>query len=233
MFLPKFKKDRLNRYKFYKFESQIRVKKFIINSTFFISEVRVKARYELFRLYDKFSVGYNYTNRCIITGHSRVPFRKFKVSRMEFRRLAKIGVLKGLTKSSWLYFIVMKSFSNLVSHIRNAGAVQNSFTLVPLSVFNLKALDIFYKQGIIVGYSIYDVNRAKVFISYLPNGVSLAGSLKVVSCPSRRVYITWKKLINYYSGIFCLVSTSRGLLTGTEAIRLRIGGELVCSRFYY
>lgn len=127
----------------------------------------------------------------------------------------------------------MRSFSNLISHIRNAGIVQNSSTLVPIAKFNLQVLDIFYKNGLISGYSVYDTKRLKVFISYLPNGVALAGSLRVISLPSRRVYVTWKKLVNYYSGIFCLVSTSKGLLTGTEAIRFKVGGELVCCRFYY
>lgn len=127
----------------------------------------------------------------------------------------------------------MRSFYNLISHIKNAGRVQNMFTLVPLSQFNLKVLEVLYREGFIIGYSIFDTKQAKVFISYLPNGIALSGSLKVMSSPSRRVYITWKKLINYYSGIFCLVSTSRGLLTGTEAIRFRVGGELMCARYYY
>jgi small subunit ribosomal protein S8 len=127
----------------------------------------------------------------------------------------------------------MRSFYNLVAHIRNAGAVQNTFTCVPLSTFNIKALEIFYREGFISGYSMLDSRQAKVFISYLPNGVAIAGSLKVISRPSKRVYVSWKKLVSYYSGTFCLISTSQGLMTGTEAIRLQVGGELVCVRFYF
>ena len=104
MFLPKFKKDRIDRFKFYKFEAVMSAKKFIINSAFFLSEIRVKARYEIFFLFDKYKVSRNYTNRCLLTGHPKVAFRKYRISRMEFRRLAKIGVLKGLRKSSWLFF---------------------------------------------------------------------------------------------------------------------------------
>lgn len=127
----------------------------------------------------------------------------------------------------------MRSFSNLISHLRNASMIHNSFTFVPISNFNLRVLDIFYNHGIIAGYSSYDFKVVKVFVAYLPNGMAVSGSLKIISCSSRRAYVSWKKLVNYYSGVFCLVSSSKGLLTGTEAIRFKVGGELVCSRSYY
>jgi ribosomal protein S14 len=95
--------DRQNRFRFYAYEPMVIAQKFIINSAVFISEVRVRARYELFKTYSiNKGAGHSYTNRCIITGHPRVPFRKFRVSRMEFRRLAKSGFFKGFRKSSWL-----------------------------------------------------------------------------------------------------------------------------------
>lgn len=127
----------------------------------------------------------------------------------------------------------MKSFYNLISHIKNAGMVQNASTLVPISKLNLVVLNILYREGIIRGYCVYDSKFAKVFVSYLPNALPLSGFLKIISTPSRRVYITWKKLVNNYSGIFCLVSTSSGVMTGTEAIRCHLGGELLCARYYY
>lgn len=102
MFQPKFKKDRYNRISFYKTEVKSCVNKFVINSVFFDSEIRIRARYTLFKFSDRFLLGHNYTNRCVFTGHPKVPFREFRVSRMEFRRLAKTGFLKGLQKSSWL-----------------------------------------------------------------------------------------------------------------------------------
>jgi len=40
-------------------------------------------------------------NRCEITGRSRAVYRKFKLSRLAFRRLALAGMIPGVTKSSW------------------------------------------------------------------------------------------------------------------------------------
>lgn len=40
-------------------------------------------------------------NRCAMTGRSRGFLRKFRVSRLTFRELANMGMIPGVTKSSW------------------------------------------------------------------------------------------------------------------------------------
>jgi small subunit ribosomal protein S14 len=40
-------------------------------------------------------------NRCQLTGRARGYMRKFKLSRLSFRELASIGMIPGVTKSSW------------------------------------------------------------------------------------------------------------------------------------
>lgn len=40
-------------------------------------------------------------NRCQMTGRARGFLRKFKVSRLVFRELASMGLIPGVTKSSW------------------------------------------------------------------------------------------------------------------------------------
>ena len=40
-------------------------------------------------------------NRCLLTGRSRGYLRKFRLSRLAFRRLALQGMISGVTKSSW------------------------------------------------------------------------------------------------------------------------------------
>lgn len=40
-------------------------------------------------------------NRCALTGRSRGYLRKFKISRLTFREMANMGMIPGVTKSSW------------------------------------------------------------------------------------------------------------------------------------
>ena len=40
-------------------------------------------------------------NRCVYTGRNKLIHRKFKLSRLSFLKLARNGLVCGLTKSSW------------------------------------------------------------------------------------------------------------------------------------
>ena len=40
-------------------------------------------------------------NRCALTGRARGFMRKFKLSRLSFREMASMGLIPGVTKSSW------------------------------------------------------------------------------------------------------------------------------------
>jgi len=40
-------------------------------------------------------------NRCELTGRSRAVYRRFKLSRVALRDLASVGLIPGVTKSSW------------------------------------------------------------------------------------------------------------------------------------
>lgn len=39
--------------------------------------------------------------RCELTGRPRGNLRKFKISRLSFREMASVGLIPGVTKSSW------------------------------------------------------------------------------------------------------------------------------------
>ena len=40
-------------------------------------------------------------NRCVVTNRGRSVYRKFKISRLEFQKLAGLSQIPGVTKSSW------------------------------------------------------------------------------------------------------------------------------------
>ena len=40
-------------------------------------------------------------NRCMVTGRPRAVYRKFKLARVMIRELGNMGMIPGLTKSSW------------------------------------------------------------------------------------------------------------------------------------
>ncbi len=53
--------------------------------------------------------------------------------------------------------------------------------------------------------------------------------IKIVSKPGRRVYVGYQDIPPVYSGIgINILSTSQGILTGAQAKKKRLGGELIC-----
>lgn len=63
-------------------------------------EEREKARIELNKM-PRDSSRVRLRNRCQLTGRARGNLRKFKLSRLCFREMALMGLIPGVTKSSW------------------------------------------------------------------------------------------------------------------------------------
>ena len=90
---------------------------------------------------------------------------------------------------------------------------------------------ILQEQGYIVGYS---VERARVGeelhvkLKYTDNRASVISGLKRVSKPGRRVYVASGDVPRVLGGMgTAVISTSHGLMTGHDARRNGIGGEIV------
>lgn len=63
-------------------------------------EERQAARMELNKM-PRDSSPHRLRNRCKLTGRARGYMRKFKLSRLCFREMASMGLIPGVTKSSW------------------------------------------------------------------------------------------------------------------------------------
>ena len=61
------------------------------------------------------------------------------------------------------------------------------------------------------------------------NGVGAIGGIKMISKPSRRIYAGKDGLKPVKNGYgISVISTSKGLMTGDEAKKAGIGGEIIC-----
>ncbi|MCB9072166.1 MAG: 30S ribosomal protein S8 [Bdellovibrionaceae bacterium] len=69
----------------------------------------------------------------------------------------------------------------------------------------------------------------RVFLNYNGAGQSKINGLRRMSRPGRRYYVTSKEIPNVRSGYgLAVVSTSRGVMSGGDAKKQNIGGELIC-----
>jgi len=129
----------------------------------------------------------------------------------------------------------MANLHPILSSLRNASLAKKSFTHVPLSKVGIKFLNILYSEGFIGGFQIvHNERKVRVELVYLNKGdLALVSSLKLVSRPGFKKYLKYQDLIRFYSGSFIILSTDIGIITGTNALINRKGGEFLCMRYYF
>jgi len=122
--------------------------------------------------------------------------------------------------------------ADMLTRIRNAVMVRHDFVLVPASRMKLAITRILKEEGFI---SDYEVLRGKphrvikIHLRYSDNNQPVLSGLERVSKPGLRVYVERKEISRVYGGLgIAIVSTSKGVMTGQQAWRQGLGGELLC-----
>lgn len=88
-------------------------------------------------------------------------------------------------------------------------------------------LKFLFKENFIKTYFNFK-NNFIVFLKYRPN--SVIKKIEMISIPSKKIYVnlyTLKSILYKNKNSFYLLSTSKGILSGYDAIKLNVGGELL------
>lgn len=93
-------KDKKRRKLYAQYEKKKYILKYIKNNLILQKKFREKAQIKLF-LFPRNSSITRIRNRCILTNRSRSIYRKFKFSRLMFRKLALNGKIPGVRKAIW------------------------------------------------------------------------------------------------------------------------------------
>ena len=121
--------------------------------------------------------------------------------------------------------------ADLLTRIRNALVAEHDAVELPASRFKAEVARILAEQGYIDGYSVEPgpVGQAlRVVLKYTENRKPVITGLKRVSRPGRRAYVGAAEVPKVLGGMgTAIVSTSSGVMTGHEARRAGVGGELV------
>jgi small subunit ribosomal protein S8 len=121
--------------------------------------------------------------------------------------------------------------ADMLTRIRNAVAVHKSAVNMPHSKLKEQVAAVLQKQGFIDTVSTEEVAGFKRLAITLHDEQSNAriSHLRRLSKPGRRLYAAADEIPKVLGGRGILVvSTSRGIMTDTEARKARIGGELIC-----
>lgn len=128
--------------------------------------------------------------------------------------------------------VVTDPISDMLTRIRNALAVEHNTVKVPASKVKRALASILKEEGFINDFQLVDESprtSLQIHLKYLDNGEPVIKGLKRISKPGLRVYVGKGEVPKVYGGVgIAVVSTSKGMMTGSQAWREKVGGELVC-----
>jgi small subunit ribosomal protein S8 len=122
--------------------------------------------------------------------------------------------------------------SDMLTRIRNAGMVSHPELTLPSSKMRQAIASVLKEQGYISDCKVEMDGECKknlqIALKYVENKPVIAG-IKRISRPSLRVYVGSKDIPRVLGGLgIVIMSTPEGVITGREAQKRNVGGELLC-----
>ncbi len=122
--------------------------------------------------------------------------------------------------------------ADMLTRIRNAIMVRHDSVLIPASRMKIGIASIIKEEGFINDYEVLrgKPHRViKIYLKYGDKNQPVLSGLERISKPGLRMHVQQKEIPRVYGGLgVAILSTSKGMMTGQQAWRQRIGGELLC-----
>jgi small subunit ribosomal protein S8 len=118
--------------------------------------------------------------------------------------------------------------ADFLNRIKNASKAYKTEVAIPYSKMKEEIAKILTSEKFINSYKI-DTSEKFPRILVALNEVNRNINLKRISKPGQRIYIKAQEIKKIRNGFgISIVSTSKGIITGKEARKQKLGGELLC-----
>ena len=130
--------------------------------------------------------------------------------------------------------------ADMLTRIRNAVSAKRTRVDMPASRIKADIARILQDEGYIQGFKLLDeangahttalVKTLRLFLKYGPHGEKLITGVERISRPGRRVYFGRDDVPEVLAGLgTSILTTSRGVMTGRQAVKAGVGGEVLCN----
>src|ERR1700752_36758 len=129
--------------------------------------------------------------------------------------------------------------ADMLTRIRNAVTAKHTRVDMPSSRLKAEIARILQGEGYIQGFKLLDEaatvsaparKTLRLFLKYGPHGEKLITGVERISRPGRRVYFGRDDVPDVLAGLgTSILTTSRGVMTGREAVKVGVGGEVLCN----
>ncbi len=125
--------------------------------------------------------------------------------------------------------------ADMLTRIRNAVTAKHTRVDVPTSRIKVDIARILADEGYIQSYKLVDEpgsvqQTLRMTLKYGPHGERLITGIQRISRPGRRVYFGREDVPEVLAGLgTSILTTSRGVMTGRNAVKAGVGGEVLCN----
>jgi small subunit ribosomal protein S8 len=132
--------------------------------------------------------------------------------------------------------------ADMLTRLRNAVIAKHPRVDVPASKLKVEIARILEDEGYIQGFKLVEEKSpeaakavvprqmVRIFLKYGPRGEKVITGLQRISRPGRRVYFRRSDVPQVLGGLgTSILTTSRGVMTGRNAVRAGVGGEVLCN----
>lgn len=128
--------------------------------------------------------------------------------------------------------MITDPIADFITVIRNAQRARKDRVTARASKITAEIAKILKEERFIEAFKIVEEGPrrfCRIQLKYLKGGAPAIRALKRISKPGRRVYVGADEIPNVLRGIgSSILSTPRGVLSGREARKQRVGGEVLC-----
>ncbi len=123
--------------------------------------------------------------------------------------------------------------ADMLTRLRNANMALHDTVEMPSSKLRVEIARVLQEEGYIASYEVRDGDVGKTLVVHLKYDKQrrrVISGLKRVSRPGKRVYADRTSIPRIIGGMgVAIMSTSSGVISGHEAAKRGIGGEVLCS----
>jgi small subunit ribosomal protein S8 len=128
--------------------------------------------------------------------------------------------------------VITDQIGDMLTRIRNAATVRHDTVEMPASKLKIEILKILKEEGFINDFEVIKGKPEKLIkikMRYIENNKSIISGIERVSKPGLRVYAQHNEIPRVYGGVgVAILSTPNGVISGQQARRQKVGGEVIC-----
>ncbi|MGI9540169.1 MAG: 30S ribosomal protein S8 [Miltoncostaeaceae bacterium] len=123
--------------------------------------------------------------------------------------------------------------ADMLTRLRNANMALHDTAEMPSSKLRVEIARVLQEEGYITSYEVQDAGVGKTLVvnlKYDKQRRRVISGLKRISRPGKRVYADRTSIPRVIGGMgIAILSTSSGVISGHDAVKRGIGGEVLCS----